>query len=324
MTNDPADAVNDTVQVSVQIPDWGGVEQFEVVEHPVPVPAADEILVRTHAVGLNPVDWKVRAGMYKAAFNVPFPIVIGRDFSGTVLAAGADAAGGWQPGDEVVGTLMFKPSMGAYSTHVVTADAALARRPETVSPTDAAAVPVGAMTAWQAVHEVAEVEAGQRVLVHAGAGGVGHFAVQIAKHAGCEVTVTCSPANAEFVRSLGADDVIDYNAGPFEERASGFDVVIDGVGGDVLERSLRVLKPGGIAVTMASKPDPAPAEALGVRVALVFHRQDPALLASLLDLVAAGTLQVHVDASYPLAEAAAAHTVLEDGHVRGKLVLTTR
>ena len=317
-------ALADTVQTSVEIPDWGGPDAFALVEHPVPVPAADEVLVRTHAAGLNPVDWKVRAGMYSAAFKVPFPIVLGRDFSGTVLAVGPDAAGGWAPGDEIVGTLAFKPPMGAYSTHLVTSDAAMVRRPETVAPRDAAAVPVGAMTAWQALHEVAEVEAGQKVLVHAGAGGVGHFAVQLASQAGCEVVATCSPNNADFVLSLGASRTVDYNAAPFEEQVSGFDVVIDCVGGDVLERSYRVLKPGGIAVTMAARPEPGPAEALGVRTDLVFHRQDPVLLASLLDMVAAGTLSVHLDASYPLADVAAAHVVLESGHVRGKLVLATR
>jgi NADPH:quinone reductase-like Zn-dependent oxidoreductase len=311
-------------QVSMEIAERGGPEVFTEVTHPVPVPGAAQILIRTHAAGMNPVDWKVRAGVYSAAENFPFPITVGRDFSGTVLAVGAEAAGGWQVGDEVVGTCMFDPPMGAYSTHLVVTDAAMVRRPETVSPHDAAALPIGAMTAWQALHEVAEVKPGQRVLVHAGAGGVGHFVVQLAKAAGCEVVATCSPVNDDFLRGLGADQTVDYNAAPFEEQVTGFDVVIDGVGGDVLERSYGVLKPGGIAVTMAFRPDPAAAEALGVRTALVFHRQDPALLESLLDMVARGDLSVHIDASYPLAEAAAAQTVLEGGHVRGKLVLSTR
>lgn len=318
-------AIEDAVQVSQEIGERGGPEVFASVEHPVPVPEADQILIRTHAVGLNPVDWKVRAGVYSAAANLPFPLTLGRDFSGTVVAVGPSAVGGWEPGDEVVGTCKFDPPMGAYSTHIVVRDTTLVRRPETVSARDAAALPIGAMTAWQALHEVAHVEAGQRVLVHAAAGGVGHFAVQLAKAAGCEVVATCSPVNDAFVRELGADQTVDYNAAPFEDQVvTGFDVVIDGVGGDVLERSYRVLKPGGIAVTMATKPDPAGAEALGVRTELVFHRQDPAILAALLDLVAAGTLSVHVDAAYALADVAAAHTVLEDGHVRGKLILTTR
>ena len=324
VSTDPAAALVDDVQVSAEIPEYGGVELFRLAEHPVPRPKPDQVLIRTHAAGLNPADYKVRAGRYSAAYGEAFPMVIGRDFSGTVLAAGPDAAGDWRPGDEVVGTLAFEPKSGGYSTHVVTSDAALVRRPELVSPVDAAAVPIAAMTAWQALHEVANVQAGQRVLVHAAAGGVGHFTTQLAHQAGCEVVGTCSPHNADFVRSLGADHVVDYTASPFEEQVTGFDVVIDCVGGEVLHRSYDVLRPGGLAVTMADRPDPAAAEAKGVRVELVFHRQDPELLAQLLERVAAGTLSVHVDATYPLAEVATAHTVLEDGHVRGKLVLTTR
>jgi len=200
----------------------------------------------------------------------------------------------------------------------------MALRPATVSVEQAAALPVGAITAYQALHEVAQVRAGQRVLVQAGAGGVGHLAIQLAKAAGCEVTATCSAHNAAFVTDLGADHTFDYTSGRFEDVLSGFDVVIDGVGGDVLERSYQVLKPGGIAVTMPDRPDEAKAEALGVRVGLAFMRPDAAQLADLLAMVGSGALRVHVDASYPLAEVAAAHVVLEAGHVRGKLVLSTR
>jgi NADPH:quinone reductase-like Zn-dependent oxidoreductase len=317
-------STDDEVQISAEIPAWGAADSFAIAEHEVPSPGPSQVLVRTHNAGLNPVDAKVRAGAYGAAMGAEFPLVLGRDFSGTVIAVGADAEGGWSAGDEVVGTLAFNPALGSYSTHILTADAAMTRRPETVSPSDAAALPIAAMTAWQALHDVAKVQAGQKVLVQAGAGGVGHFAVQLAALAGCEVTATCSAHNAEFVLGLGASRAVDYNEAPFEEQVTGFDAVIDCVGGDVLERSYTVLKPGGIAVTMAARPDPEAAEKLGVRTELVFHRQDASLLADLLELVASGKLSVHVDASYPLAEVAAAHAVIEDGHVRGKLVLSTR
>lgn len=314
----------DQVRTAVELPEWGGPELLTVATGPIPDPGPAGILIHTHAVGLNPVDWKVRSGVYAAAYDIPFPIVLGRDFSGTVLAAGPDAAGDWQPGDEVVGTLAFEPKLGAYATHLVVTDAALARRPETVAVDQAAALPVGGITAWQALHEVAEVQPGQKVLVHAGAGGVGHLTVQLAAEAGCIVTATCSPHNADFVRNLGATQTFDYTSGRFEDTLQGFDVVVDCVGGDVLDRSYAVLTKGGIAVTMANRPDPQLAESLGVRVALVFMRPDAEQLAMLLGKVADGSLSVHVDASYPLADVAEAHQVLEQGHVRGKLVLTTR
>jgi NADPH:quinone reductase-like Zn-dependent oxidoreductase len=321
---DAGAARNGELRTAVHLPEWGGPELLSLATGPVPEPGAAEILVRTHAAGLNPVDWKVRSGVYAAAYDVPFPLVLGRDFSGTVLAAGPDAAGDWQPGDEVVGTLAFEPKLGAYATHLLVTDAALARRSETVAPDQAAALPVGGLTAWQALHEVAEVKPGQKVLVHAGAGGVGHLTVQLAAQAGCAVTATCSPHNADFVRHLGATQAFDYTSGRFEDSLQDFDVVVDCVGGDVLDRSYAVLRPGGIAVTMANRPDPHAAEAAGVRVALVFMRPDAAQLAMLLDKVAEGSLSVHVDASYPMAQVQEAHQVLEQGHVRGKLVLTTR
>ena len=311
-------------RTAVELPEWGGSELLTLANSPVPRPGPAEVLLRTHAAGMNPVDWKVRSGTYKAAFDIPFPIVLGRDFSATVLEAGPEAAGDWQPGDEVVGTLAFEPKIGAYATHLVVTDAALARRPETVSVDQAAALPVAGITAWQALHEVAEVKPGQTVLVHAGAGGVGHLTVQLAAEAGCVVTATCSPHNADFVRNLGATTAFDYTSAPFEAQLRDFDVVVDCVGGDVLDRSYALLRPGGIAVTMADRPDPHAAEAAGVRVALVFMRPDAEQLSMLLGKVADGSLSVHVDASYPLSEVQAAHDVLQDGHVRGKLVLTTR
>jgi NADPH:quinone reductase-like Zn-dependent oxidoreductase len=177
------------------------------------------------------------------------------------------------------------------------------------------------MTAWQALVECAMVSPGQRVLVHAAAGGVGHLAVQLARHLGADIIATASARNHDFVRGLGADEVIDYNAVDFVSAVDPVDVVIDGVGGDVYDRSLRVLKPGGVCVTMPDRPDPAKAEALGVRGVLVFVRPDQVQLEGLAAMVADGRLTVHVDRVAPLADAADVHREIETGHVRGKQVL---
>ena len=308
------------VMSAIEIPGWGGAELLTMVEHPVPTPGAGEVLVAVEAVGMNPVDVKVRAGTYSAAFGENFPVVLGRDFAGTVAGIG-DGVTAWSVGDAVFGTLRFSPRLGAYASHLVVKDAALARRPEGVSAITAAALPVAGLTAWQALVETAAVSPGQRVLVHAGAGGVGHMAVQLAARLGAYVIATASARNKEFLVSLGADEVYDYTAGNFEDDLDPVDVVIDGVGGDVLSRSYKVLVPGGIAATLPNMPDQAEAEAAGVRVALTFVRPDALQLEGLASMVADGRLTVHIEETFTFAEVREAHDRQASGHVRGKLVL---
>ena len=304
----------------VEIPSWGEADVLTVATRPIPAFGGRDVLIELDGIGVNPVDFKVRGGNYSAAFGEDFPMVLGRDFTGRVVDAGADVSS-WKSGDEVLGTLRMDPRLGCYATHLVVTDAVLARRPAGMSAAVAAALPVAGLTAWQAIVEVAMVSPGQRVLVQAAAGGVGHLAVQLAHYVGAEVIATASARNHEFLRSLGASSVIDYTKDRFEDVVEPVDVVIDCVGGEVYERSLHVLKPGGIAVTMASRPQPELAESLGVRGALVFVRPDQIQLEGLATMVADGRLSVHVDRTFPLAEAADAHRLQETGHVRGKLVL---
>jgi len=304
----------------VEIPSWGEADVLTVATRPIPAFGGRDVLIELDGIGVNPVDFKVRGGNYSAAFGEDFPMVLGRDFTGRVVDAGADVSS-WKSGDEVLGTLRMDPRLGCYATHLVVTDAVLARRPAGMSAAVAAALPVAGLTAWQAIVEVAMVSPGQRVLVQAAAGGVGHLAVQLAHYVGAEVIATASARNHEFLRSLGASSVIDYTKDRFEDVVEPVDVVIDCVGGEVYERSLHVLKPGGIAVTMASRPQPELAESLGVRGALVFVRPDQIQLEGLATMAADGRLSVHVDRTFPLAEAADAHRLQETGHVRGKLVL---
>lgn len=308
------------VMTAIEIASWGGPQLLTLVEHAVPKPGPGEVLVAVEAVGMNPVDVKVRAGTYSAAFGENFPVVLGRDFAGTVAAVG-DGVTAWAPGDPVLGTLRVAPRLGAYASHILVRDAALARRPAGLDAVTAAGLPVAGLTAWQALVETAQVSPGQRVLVHAGAGGVGHLAVQLAKHLGAYVVATASARNAEFLKSLGADEVYDYTSGKFEDDLDPVDVVIDGVGNDVLSRSYKVLVPGGIAATLPNMPDKAEAEALGVRVALTFVRPDAVQLEGLAAMVAEGRLKVHVDRTFAFAEVREAHDLQGSGHVRGKLVL---
>jgi len=308
------------VMSAVEIPTWGDADLLVLHERAMPSYGPHEVLVRIDAVGVNPVDFKVRGGNYSAAFGENFPMVLGRDFAGQVLAVGAEVSA-WKVGDDVLGTLRMAPRLGCYATHIVVSDTAMALRPAGLDATRAAGLPVAGLTAWQALVEMAGVVAGQRILVQAAAGGVGHLVVQLAKFLGAHVTATASPSNHDFLRELGADEVIDYNTTRFEDVVSDLDAVIDCVGGDVLDRSLHVLKPGGIAITMAARPDNELAESLGVRVALIFVRPDAVQLQGLADMVADGRLVVHVEQTFPLAAAKDAHLNQETGHVRGKVVL---
>jgi NADPH:quinone reductase-like Zn-dependent oxidoreductase len=304
----------------MQIDAWGGPEAFHLVEVDFPVPGEGELLVEVRAAGLNPVDYKVRSGAYAAAMDSVFPLVLGRDFSGVITAVGAGREE-WSVGDEVSGSLRFEPRTGTYATHLVVGDAALAAKPSDVPFVEAAALPIVGMTAWQALFGLGDLQSGQRVLVHAGAGGVGHMAVQLAHRAGAYVVTTCSAGNADFVKELGADEVIDYNAVAFDQSVADIDLVLDTQGADVLHRSFAVVKDGGCVVTIVRGGFENPATARGVRDELLVMQPDADLLTELLDLVDTGQLHVHVEREFPLPEVADAHRVLEAGHVRGKFAL---
>jgi NADPH:quinone reductase-like Zn-dependent oxidoreductase len=306
--------------VSQDVP--GGPEVLHLVETAVPVPGPAEILVRVQAAGVNPTDWKTRARGYFYGDEAP-PLTLGFDVAGTVAAVGPGVTL-HSPGDAVLGMPRFPKPAGAYAAYVTGPARHFVAAPG-LDPVRAAGLPLAGLTAWQALVDTARVQPGQRVLVQAAAGGVGHLAVQIAKARGAHVLGTASPAKHEFVRSLGADELIDYTAGPIDELVRDVDIVLDTLGGEVRERSLGCLRPGGTLVSII--PPAGFDEALmprreGVTVRWMLVEPDAGGLQQLVDLVAKGALAVHVERTFDLADAAQAHRHGERGRTTGKLVLT--
>lgn len=308
------------------IDELGGAELLHLAEVPVPVRVSDEVLVRVVAAAVNPIDVKTRAGRGVAAAIPSFPQVLGYDFAG-VIEAVPYASHPLQPGDSVYGMGRFPRGAGSYAEYISVSSMSVAPKPATLTFVESAAVPLAALTAWGMVVEIAKAHQGQRMLVHAGAGGVGHFAVQFARFFGAHVTATCSAENADFVRGLGADAVIDYRTERFEDVVSDLDVVIDLIGNvhsDTGIRSLDVLRPGGLLVNAPTGSWPsmaADAAARGIRATGYSVSPDARALAVITRLIEQGQVRPHIDQVFELADAAEAHRVQEAGHVRGKLVL---
>jgi NADPH:quinone reductase-like Zn-dependent oxidoreductase len=283
----------------------GGPEVLEEIELDRPVPGAVEVLVRVHAAGVNPTDWKARR---RGADHTPF--VPGFDVSGVVEEVGAGVTM-FAPGDEVYGMPRFPHPAGAYAEYVTAPTRHFAPKPAGLDHRTAAGLPLAGLTAWQSLVDHANVQSGQRVLVHAAAGGVGHLAVQIAKALGAHVIGTASAAKHDFVRGLGADEVIDYRTVDFTEATGDLDVVLDTIGGDYAARSQSVLRPGGIHISLSGPTEPH----------FLLVEPDHAGLLALTDLVEKGLLTVTIDTVFPLADAAKAHELGESGHTTGKIVL---
>jgi NADPH:quinone reductase-like Zn-dependent oxidoreductase len=300
----------------------GGPEVLRLVEADRPEPGLSEILVRVHAAGLNPADWKHRA---RSIFLGAPPFVLGWDVSGVVEATGFGVTL-FKPGDEVFGMLPFPRGAGSHADYVTGPGRAFAAKPGSISHVEAAALPLAALTAWQALADTAGLSAGQRVLIHAAAGGVGHLAVQIAKSKGAYVIGTASTANHDLVRSLGAEELIDYHAADFAEVVMDADVVLDTVSGDYPARSLRTMRPGGVLICLRRFPAEVATEAArrGVRAEALLVEADHGGMTAIADLVARGKLRPVIAGTFPLADAAKAHELGDGGHVAGKLVLTMR
>ncbi|HYK60233.1 MAG TPA: NADP-dependent oxidoreductase [Bryobacteraceae bacterium] len=304
---------------AVRIHEYGGVDVLRFQDAPRPEPGPGEVLVRVHAAGVNPVDWKVRAGYLKDWLKYKLPMIPGWDFSGVIESVGS-GVDGWRAGSEVYA----RPDLsrdGAYAGYIAVRASEIGAKPKSVDHTQAAAIPLAALTAWQALFDASGVAAGQKVLIHAAAGGVGHFAVQLAKWRGAFVAGTASARNHDFLRQLGADQPIDYTTVRFEDVARDFDVVLDTMAGETRARSWGVLKQGGILVTILGQPSQEDAKAHGVRAAGIFVQPNPAQLAEIAALVDSGKLKPHIEAVFPLAEAAKAHQLGETNRVRGKIVL---
>ncbi|MCK2215009.1 NADP-dependent oxidoreductase [Actinomadura sp. ATCC 31491] len=306
---------------------FGGPEVLRLADVPRPAPLPTEILVRVHAAGVNPVDWKTRQGGGMAGVLGEPPFILGWDVSGVVEEAGFGVTV-FEPGDEVFGMPWFPRQAGAYAEYVTAPARQFARKPRTIGHEAAAGTPLAALTAWQALVDTAGIAAGQRVLIHAAAGGVGHLAVQIARHAGAYVIGTASAPKHDWLRSLGADEVIDYTATSFEEAARDVDVVLDLVGDGhdrTSTRSLEVLRPGGLLIAVPSGVAPElldRARGRGLRATGILVEPDGAALTRIAELIDKGELTVEVDEVLPLEEAAEAHRRGERGRTRGKIVLT--
>jgi NADPH:quinone reductase-like Zn-dependent oxidoreductase len=298
----------------------GDTGVLEEVETARPEPDVSNLLVRVHAAGVNPTDWTHRAS---PLFLGPPPFTLGWDVSGVVEATGWGVTL-FKPGDEVFGMLPYPHGTGAYAEYVTAPARAFARKPPALSHVEAAAVPLAALTAWQALVDTAALSAGQRVLIHAAAGGVGHLAVQIARARGAYVIGTASAGNHELLRGLGADELIDYHAVDFAAAVRDVDVVLAPVSGGYPARSLRTLRPGGILVCLLTLPPEVREEAArrGLRAEEMLVEADHAGMTAIAGLVAAGQLRPVVAGTFPLAEVARAHALGETGHVAGKLVLT--
>ncbi len=321
---------------------YGGPEVVKVGVLPAPTPGPGELVFRMAAASINPVDFKTRMGMLRALQSYRLPAILGNDASGVVTALGPGVTG-FAVGDRVAARL-DKARMGAFAEFVVARPEHLAKIPEGVDFAPAAAVALAGLTAWQCLTEVLQVAPGARVLIHAGAGGVGHLAIQLAKSLGAHVTTTASAASHDWLRRLGADECVDYREADFRRACAPFDVVLDAMGGETLLRSIAHTKPGGRVVSVGDLPTPeiaaefnkpwlapvfwllsrkprAAARAGGVTYRYWFMRADGAQLALLLDRIARGELQVKIAQEFSLAQTPEALRLSESGRVHGKLVI---
>ncbi len=306
---------------AVRIHRFGGPDVLQIEDVPVPEPQDDEVVVRVHAASINPVDYKTREGSYPAVKEDQLPVILGRDLSGTVELLGTRAHT-LKKGDPIFA--MLGRDRGAYARYVLVKAVEMVAKPQRLEHVQAAAVPLAGMTAWQGLFEHGGLQAGQRVLIHGGAGGVGHFAVQFAKARGATVLTTVAGDDLGFARELGADQAIDYKSQRFEDLARDIDVVLDLIGGETQDRSWSVLKPGGIIVSTLTKPDEAKARQHGARGTNFMAHTNAEQLAEIGRLIDEGKVRPFIAGVFPFDIVQAAQRRLEQGNVRGKIVLDLR
>lgn len=304
---------------AILIHQFGDAGQLKYEDTAKPEINADEVLIKIYATSINPVDWKVREGHMPGAEKRKFPIILGWDVSGVVESAGENVRG-FKPGDEVYS----RPNVsrnGTYAEYVAVNENEVALKPKSIDHIHAAAVPLAGITAWQGLFNHGKLEAGQKVLIHAAAGGVGTYAVQLAKWKGAYVIGTASEKNSSFLKDLGADEVIDYKNEDFSEKLKDIDVVFDLVGGETQLKSLKVLKPGGILVSTVGLKDEDAIKAKGIVGIQYMALSNPDHLNKLARLIDEGKFKITIDEIFPLEKAAEAHKKSEEGHTRGKIVL---
>ncbi|MBT34259.1 MAG: oxidoreductase [Thalassobius sp.] len=297
---------------------FGDIDQFELIETAVPELASGEVLVKVKAIGLNPVDYKTRQGKAMAK-KLKQPYILGWDISGVVEKAPTESK--FKVGDEVFGMVNFPGCGNAYAEYVAAPESHLALKPQNISFEEAAAAPLAALTVYQTIVKYAKIKEGDRVLIHAGAGGVGHIAIQIAKSFGAYVLATASAKNKAFLEQLGTDEFIDYTAVNFETEVKDIDVVLDGVGGDVAEKSLKVLKKGGFLHSIPSPAKDLSAIRNDVESPWILVESNEEDMEEVAKYLAEGTVKVHIQQVYNLEQMGEAHKQLESRRTRGKLVV---
>jgi NADPH:quinone reductase-like Zn-dependent oxidoreductase len=304
---------------AVVLHEHGGPEVLKYEDVPRPEPKDDEVLVRVMAAGVNPVDTYVRQGRSKGG-SVEQAMILGYDIAGVVEKAG-DQVKNFKPGDAVYAYLSV-PRGGGYAQYAIVKPEEMSRKPKNIDFEKAAAVPLAATTAWQALVDTAKIESGQTVLIHGGSGGVGSFAVQIAKARGAKVIATASTANQDLLKQLGVDRPIDYTKTKFEDVVKDVNVILNAVRGDTLARSYGVVKKGGIIVSITDEPDAAECAKHEIRCLRMMAHPDAKVLEELTKLIEANKITPFVSQTFPLADAAKAHEQIETHHTRGKIVLT--
>lgn len=304
---------------AVCIHKYGERDVLSYEDRPVPEIQEDEVLIRVVASSVNPVDWKIRKGYLQKMIPYEFPLILGWDAAGIIERVGKKVSD-FSAGDAVY----TRPELtrnGSYAEYLAVRANEVAPKPSTISFMEAASLPLVSITAWESVINSGEIKKGQSILIHGGAGGVGSIAIQLAKWKGARVITTASRKNIDFLKSLGADEVIDYGAVKFEEAVSGVDVVFDTIGGEVQERSFRVLKKGGIIVSVTQTPSESLCDKNGVKGRFVFIQPDAAILRELAGLVDSGVVRPVVGAEFALEDISLAHGLSESGHTRGKIVI---
>ena len=325
---------------------YGTTEPVRAAEVPQPEMRDDDVLVQVHAASINPVDFKIRDGDLKPLLPYKLPLIMGNDLAGTVIKCGPDVAG-FTPGDDVYARV-DKDRIGTFAEVIAVGERAVAKKPRGLDMVQAASVPLVGLTAWQALVEKARLQSGQKVLIHAGSGGVGSIAIQLAKHLGAAIATTTSTANVGWVKNLGADLVIDYKKEDFENIVRDYDVVFDTLGGETLEKSFQVVKPGGKVISVAGPPEPDFARQFGlnwflrqairvlsfrvrwkarrrqVTYSFLFMEPSGSQLRELGSLIDSGAIRPIVDRVFPFQSTPEALAYVEEGHARGKVVVQVR
>ena len=302
---------------AIRIHSYGGPEVLKYEDAPRPIPNDDDVLIKVLAAGVNPVDWKIRQGYMKDMFTLP--LIPGWDVAGVIEEKGKKVTN-----LEIGESVYTRPSIlrnGAYAEYIAVKTSEVALKPETIDYIQAAAVPLAALTAWQSLFDLAHLQAGQKILIHAAAGGVGHYAVQFANWAGAHVIGTASAQNHEFLKSIGAHETIDYKTTAFEDAVHDADVVLETIGGEVWQRSWTVLKKGGIMVSTLRGPEAGGMEALNKLCSHVFVQPDAAQLGEIAALIDKGHVRPEISQVFQLQDADKAHIANQSGHTKGKIVL---